>query len=64
MKYIQVDPTLRFTDMPEDELYSLWKSWYPGGSGPLGAMRTICQLIESVAYLRGIDTSSWYEKQK
>jgi hypothetical protein len=47
--------------MPEDELRRNYDSWYPHGSGPLGAMRTICGLILTVARLRGIDTSRWMQ---
>jgi hypothetical protein len=59
MKYKQVDPSFAYVDMTEDELKSLWKAYYPAGSGPLGAMRTICALVESIAQMRGFDVSKW-----
>ena len=54
-----VDPSLSYVDMTEDQRKALWLAYYPGGSGPLGAMRTICGLIESLAHLRGFDVSKW-----
>ncbi len=58
-RYKPVDPSFAYVDASEDQLKSLWKAWYPGGSGPLGAMRQICVLIESIAYLRGFDVTKW-----
>ena len=52
-----------FSTMPEETLFHLWVYWYPGGSGPLVAMKTICSLIETVATLRGFDTSKWPERK-
>ena len=54
-----VDPDFSYVDASEAQLKSLWDTWYPAGSGPLGAMRTICALIENICHLRGIDTSDW-----
>ena len=61
MQYKQVDPSFAYVDMSEDQLKSLWKAWYPIGSGPLSAMRSICALIESIAHMRGFDVSKWSE---
>lgn len=57
-----VDPDLKFLAMDEETLKSHYFSWYPGGSGPIGAMRSICSLIEALAKLRGFDVSSWERK--
>lgn len=73
--YKPVDLSLTYVDMSEERLKSLWKAWYPGGSGPLGcvaisinwhnhiqrisSMRQICALIESIAHLRGFDVAKW-----
>ena len=54
-----VDPSFAYLNMSEEELKQNWNAWYPGGSGPLGAMRTICSLIEAVAHSRGFDVSKW-----
>ena len=62
MRRPHVDPCLTYVDLSEDEYYRLWMSYYPAGSGPLGAMRAVCALIESICYLRGIDTSKWPER--
>ena len=50
-----------FLVMTEEELKAMWVAWYPGGSGPLSAMRNICSLIEAIATLRGIDIQKWVE---
>lgn len=62
----QVDPSLAYVDASEAQLLSLWRSYYPAGSGPLGTMKTVCALIESIAHLRGFDPSKWtrHEEQK
>ena len=57
-----VDPNLSYADESEDQLFGLWKAWYPAGSGPLGAMNTICTLIENIASLRGFDVSKWPQR--
>ena len=57
-----IDPSLTYIDATEDHLYSLWIAWYPGGSGPLGAMKTICALVESMATQKGYDISKWPER--
>lgn len=54
-----IDPSRIYVDASEEELLSLWRTWYPGGSGPLSTMRTICALIENIAVLRGFDPSKW-----
>ena len=54
-----VDPDLKYLTMSEEQLKSIYWSWYPGGSGPIGAMRTICSLIEAVAKFRGFDVNKW-----
>ena len=54
-----VDKDHVFINAPEDQLFRLWMAYYPGGAGPLAAMKTICSLIENIAHLRGIDTSKW-----
>lgn len=54
-----VDPDLKFLSMSEEDLKSYYFSWYPGGSGPTGAMRVICSLIEAVAKQRGFDVTKW-----
>ena len=54
-----VDPELKFLTMDEEILKSYYFSWYPGGSGPIRAMRTICSLIEAIATLRGFDVTKW-----
>ena len=54
-----VDPSLAYIDLDEQQLKSLWNAYYPAGSGPLGVMRTVCALIESLAHLRGFDVSKW-----
>lgn len=57
-----VDPSLAYTDASEQQLKSLWHSYYPAASGPLsGMMQTVCALIESIAHLRGFDVSTWGE---
>lgn len=55
-----VDPSLKFMTMSEEDLKYWYFSWYPGGSGPIGAMRTICSLIEAIAKMRGFDVSKWH----
>ena len=53
--------TQAFTGVPildindPETLRELHKAWYPGGSGPLGAMRTITGLVEAIAKEKGID---------
>lgn len=59
MIYKPVDPKVMYATLSEEDLKSLWLSWYPGGSGPLSAMREICRLIEAVAHLRGFDVTKW-----
>lgn len=59
MKLKPLDPSFAYVDLSEDELKDLWRIWYPGGSGPLSSMRTVCALIESIAHLRGFDVSKW-----
>lgn len=59
MQRKQTDPSLSYVDASEEQLKALWLAWYPGGSGPLGAMKTICGLIESIAHMRGFDVSKW-----
>ena len=54
-----VDPDLKYLTMSEEQLKSIYWSWYPGGSGPIGAMRTICSLIEAVAKSRGFNVDTW-----
>lgn len=54
-----VDPSLAYIDASEEQLYSLWKAYYPMGSGPLSVMKTVCALIESIAHLKGYDISQW-----
>jgi hypothetical protein len=61
-KYAPVDPSLAFIDMSEEDMHTFWKAWYPGGSGPLSAMRQICALVENVAHLRGFDVTKWREE--
>jgi len=56
---VPLDPSFAYADASEAQLKSLWAGWYPGGSGPTSAMRQICVLIESIAYLRGFDVKSW-----
>jgi len=48
-----------FMTMNEDELKNFRDVWYPGGSGPIGAMYAITALVKVVATLRGFDTSTW-----
>lgn len=50
-----------FITMSEEELKAMWLAWYPAGSGPLGAMRHICSLIEAIALMRGFDIQKWVE---
>lgn len=45
--------------MEAQELFGLWKAYYPGGSGPLQACRVICGCLEHIAQLRGIDLRLW-----
>lgn len=45
----------RFLNMTEDELRNHAALWYPGGSGPIGAMYDITALVRTVAQLRGMD---------
>jgi hypothetical protein len=54
-----LNPSLSYHDMSEEQLKSLWDSYYPSGSGPLGMMMTVCGLIENIAHLRGINVSNW-----
>ena len=54
-----VDPSMSYVDMSEEQMKALWLAWYPAGSGPLGAMKTICALLESIAHMRGFDPSQW-----
>lgn len=44
----------RFLNMTEDELRNYAALWYPGGSGPIGAMYDITALLRAVAQLRGM----------
>lgn len=48
-----------FLEMPIEDLKDYHDAWYPGGSGPIGAMYDITSLIRVVATLRGFDVSSW-----
>lgn len=59
MNYKPVDQDFEFATMTEDELITIWKQCYPGGSGPLGMMRLFCRAVESVGHLRGFDVSKW-----
>ena len=65
MKHLQkhkrplIDNDDYFSSMSEEELFNYWMVCYPGGSGPISIMRTVCRLIEAVAKLRGIDVSHW-----
>ena len=45
----------RFLNMTEEELRNYAALWYPGGSGPIGAMYDITALLRAVAQLRGMD---------
>jgi hypothetical protein len=49
----------KFLNMDEETMKSYYRSWYPGGSGPIGAMIAICNLIETLAKLRGFDITKW-----
>lgn len=62
MTYKLVDPSQSYSDLDEGSLHSLWKAYYPAGSGPLGVMKTVCGLIEEVARMKGFDVSKWPEK--
>ena len=61
MKYKPVDPSFAYIDMTEDQMKSMWVAYYPSANYAIGAMRTICALLESIAHLRGFDTSKWGE---
>ena len=45
----------QFMNMTEEELRNYAALWYPGGSGPIGAMYAITALTRAVAQLRGMD---------
>lgn len=47
----------RFMNMNEQELRDYAAMWYPGGSGPIGAMYAVTSLVRTIAKLRGIDIS-------
>jgi hypothetical protein len=49
--------TDEFINMTEDELKEYMLKWYPGGSGPIGAMYAITALCRVVAELKGMDIS-------
>jgi hypothetical protein len=61
MKKLQ-DPNFEIAKLNEANLFILWKSYYPEGSGPLSTMRTVCKLIETIAVLKGYDVSNWVKK--
>ena len=42
-------------NISNDELLSWYAAYQPVGSGPLGAMRNICILIEQLAKDRGLE---------
>jgi hypothetical protein len=58
---LQTTKEFNLVTMTEEELVSLWRAWYPQGSGPIGAMRVICAAIEAVAKLRGFNIDKWVE---
>ncbi len=60
-RFKMVDPSQTYSDMDEDGLKSLWRAYYPAGSGPLGVMRTVCGLIEEIARTKGFDPVQWEE---
>lgn len=37
----------------EEQLQQYYAAYYPGGSGPLQAMRVICALLEKIAEEKG-----------
>jgi len=37
----------------EEQLQEYYLAYYPKGSGPLGAMKVICALLESIAIDKG-----------
>lgn len=59
MRKLQNNGTIKYSDMTEDELYALWSAYYPSGSGPLGAMRVICLLLEEIAEMNGYNIKEW-----
>lgn len=58
-----VDPSFAYVDASEEQLKQLWLAYYPSGSGPLGIMRTVCALIESIAHMRGFNPENWHRSE-
>ena len=56
--YKLVDPSLAYIDITEDQLRSMWQA-HNSTSGAQGLCKSVCALIESIAHLRGFDTSEW-----
>lgn len=53
---------INFAELPNleaEELFGLWKAYYPAGSGPLQACRVICGCLEHIASVRGLDIRLW-----
>ena len=44
-------------DLSREDLLDMLRRYEPAGSGPLGVMLVVCQLVETVAVLKGIDLS-------
>lgn len=47
----------------ENLLQEYYVSFYPAGSGPLGVMRVVCQLIEAIAAEKGFELLTHQELQ-
>lgn len=50
---------IEFSTADENQLKKYWMSYYPSGSGPSGTLTTVAALIQTVANLRGFDTTKW-----
>lgn len=50
-------PSLATLPTTQEELEDWYVKWFPRGSGPLNAMRIICQLLEEVSAARGYTTN-------
>lgn len=51
-------------DINDEEQLRYYRQYFaPGGSGPLGMMRIICQLIDAIAEDKGFDLSEKKDEQ-
>ena len=50
-----------YDNLTEEELNELYLSWFPGGSGPISAMYTVCALLKVVAKHKGLQVPKPFE---